>query len=321
MRKIALFGLCLILAVNAFADVKREYKTASTISKMGTNTATSADYYSVDRQNSESTTKWTGGFMKTMTGGKAVESSVITRIDRDSIWTVDHKKKTYSAMSFAELREQIKKGMAQLDEAQGEEEPADTAGQDMYEWTLEDKSDENPRTIGGWVCRNAHVVATGVNKSDANDKVIITVDMWNSEEVPGAAEIVEYSKKYLAALGLDDLALTEGLMMSVYLYADKMKEVLDKAKNARGESVTSLIKVERNKLKGPNLAKAAKEGVANELSAKVPFGLGKKKKQEDAKPEYVLKTVFSSERELVSATTDAVDAAKFEVPEGYKLKK
>lgn len=313
--------LCLLLAVSAFADVKREYKSKSTIGKLGSNESTGIDFYSVDKHNGESSVQWTGGFMKTLTRGKTVESSTITRLDRDSVWTLDHAKKTYSVMSLAEFREQLKKGMAEAEQAEPEEEEDTTAAPpDQYEWTLEDLSDTNPKEINGWTCRNAHVVATGINKQDPNDKVIITVNTWNSEAVPGSEEILAYSKKYLEALGLDDIAMTQGLMAAAFLYAEKIEEVLDKAKEARGEAVESLVKIEHNRLKGKSLAKAAKEGAAEELTKKVPFGLGKKKKQEE-KPEYILKTVFNSERTLLSASTDAVEGSKFEVPADYKLKK
>ena len=312
--------LCLLIGGSAFADVKREYKSKSTIGKLGTNESTGTDYFTADKHNGESAVKWTGGFMKTMSGGKTAESSVITRLDRDSVWTIDHHKKSYSVMSLAEFREQLKKGMAEAEQAEPEEDDTTAAPPDQYDWTVEDLSDTNPKEINGWSCRNAHVVATGVNKQDPNDKVIITVNNWNSEAVPGSDQILAYTKKYLEALGLNDIAMTEGLMAAAFLYADKIEEVLDKAKEARGEAVESVVKVEHNRLKGKSLAKAAKEGAAEELAKKVPFGLGKKKKQEE-KPEYILKTVFSSERLLLSATTDAVDGSKFEIPADYKLKK
>lgn len=322
MRIALLLTLSLFFTLQVFADVKREYTSKSTISRMGSNESTNTDFYSVDKYTAESTVKWTSGFMKTMSRGKEAESATITRLDRDSVWTLDKNKETYSVMSLAEFREQLKKGMAEMENAEPEEdEPDSLAPEEMYEWTVEDVSAADSKEINGWSCKNAHVIATGINKQDPNDKVIITVDMWNSEAVPGSAEIMEFTMKYLEALGLDELALTQGLMTASVLYANKMNEVLGKAKEAKGEAVQSLVKIEHNRLKGKNLAKAAKEGAAEELAAKVPFGLGKKKKKEEEKPTYVLKTVFSSERTLLSASVDAVDGTKFEVPAGYKLKK
>ncbi|NUO19505.1 hypothetical protein HUU59_08670 [bacterium] len=309
------------LAFSAQADVKREYRSQSTVGKLGTNQTTGTDFYSSDKHCGESIVQWTAGFMKTATRGKPVEGATITRLDKDSVFTVNHSKETYSAMSLAEFREQLKKGMIDTEGAEPEEEEDTTAAPpEQYEWTIEDISDTDPKVINGWTCRNAHVVATGVNKQDSLDRVIITLNIWNSEDVPGAAEIAEYSKNYLAALGLDEIAMTEGLMSAAFLYAAKIDEVLDKAKNARGESVESLIKVEHNRRKGKSLGQVAKEGAAEELAKKVPFGLGKKKKAEE-RPEYILKTVFSSERTLVSAAVEAVDPATFEVPANYKLKK
>ena len=322
MRSLLLFSLCLVFAGHVLADVKRETKTSGTIARMGVNEATATDYYTADKHTSESVVKWTRGIMKTLTGGKALDGANIVRLDKDSVYTVDKRKETYAVMSLAELREQIQKGMTDMEGAQPEEEDEvdSTSTEDLYEWTTEDVSEADAKEIHGFTRRNARIRTTGINKQDANDKVIINFDMWNCENVPGTEEILAFNQNYLKALGLDELALQEGLLASAWMYQGKLTELIEAAKKAPGEAVTSLIKIEHNRLKGKSLKQAAKEGAAEELTKKVPFGLGKKKKQEE-KPEYVLKTVYSFDYELLNAAVEAVDTAKFEVPAGFKRKK
>jgi hypothetical protein len=323
MRSLLLFSLCLVFAGHVFADVKRETKTSGTIARMGVYETSGSDFFTADKHANESTSKWTRGMMKTFSGGKALDGANIVRLDKDSVYTFDKRKETYTVMSLAELREQLKKGMMDMEGTKPEEEDEvdSTSTEDLYEWTTEDVSEADPKDINGFSCRNAHIRSTGVNKQDPNDKVIINFDMWNCENVPGTDEIMAFNEKYLKALGLDEMALKEGMLASAWMYQGKLAELIEAAKKAPGEAVTSSIKIEHNRLKGKSLKQAAKEGAAEELAKSVPFGLGKKKKNEEAKPEYVLKTVYDFNYELLSSSVEAVDAGKFEVPEGYKWKK
>jgi hypothetical protein len=306
----------LIFAASANADVTRKQTVTSQF--MGANEGTTIEYYSGDMHTSESTTKWTSGMMKTMSGGKPVESSTIVRLDKQLVWTINPKDKTYTEMTFDQFREMMKKGIATADSAQKEH--PDTTSEDMYTWMVDDKSETGPKTIHGWECKNVHIEATGVNKHDPQDKVLITINTWNSSDVPGAKEIQDFGARYVKALGLDQVALTPGLSQATMFYQKQFQQLMDAAKKAPGEAVQSLMEIKRNQLKSPDLGKAMAEGAKSELMGKLPFG---KKKQEpkEEKPEYELKVKFSATSELTEASTSAVDATKFEVPAGYKLKK
>jgi hypothetical protein len=310
--------IVLLVASAAQADVTRKHKVSSVI--MGNSEGTTADYYQADRHAEESATKYTSGLMKTATGGKEMQAATITRVDRQLVWQLDPKKKTYTEKTFAQFREDMKKGMAQLDSAK-KEEPKDTVSEDMYTWTVEDKSDAAAKTINGWNCKNVHIEAKGVNKHDSLDVVYITINTWNSEDVPGAKEIADYNKNYLKELGLNEMALTPGLMSSAMLYQKQFDALIEAAKKAPGEPVTSLMEIKRNQLKGPDVGKAITEGAKNELMSKLPFGgLKKKEPPKEEKPTYELKTKFSVNIELTEATSSTVDASKFEVPAGFKKK-
>lgn len=307
----------LIFSVAAQADVTRKHSTTSKF--MGTNTATTTDSYAGDRSASESSTKWTKGLMKTMTRGKPVESTTIVRLDKELVWSIDPKKETYREMTFAEFKAMLEQGLADLDQAAESDEEAEEAEEpgteDMYEWTTEDLSASDPKPINGWTCRNAHIVTTGINKEDPKDKIVISFDTWNSEDVPGAAEIADFQMRYMKALGLDERVLTPGLLQVAELYQDKMATLIEAVKKAPGEPVQSLIDIQHNRRKGKSVGEAIGEGAANELTKKVPFGFGKKK---DKEPVYEMKTVFSVENELNEASASAIDGSVFEVPAGYK---
>lgn len=305
----------LVCVTSANADVTRKQTVSSQF--MGANEGTTTEYYSGDRHATESTLRWTRGLMKTMSGGKPVESGTIVRLDKELIWTLNPKDKTYTEMTFAQFRDMMKKGAGEMEQAK--EEPADTAREEMYEWTIRKVESNEPKIIHGWNCRNMFVEATGVNKKDSVDKVIITINAWNCPDVPGAKEILDFNERYMKALGLDETVLTPGLMQASMLFQKELKAVIETGKNVPGEPVQSLMEIKHNQLKGRSLGKEVSETAKNQLLAKLPFGKIKEPKVE--KPEYELKVKFSLSSALNEASTNAVDAAKFEIPAGHKLKK
>ncbi len=310
----------LLLALLAFstlaqADVTRKHH--STGQMMGTNESTSTEYYTADKMATESTTKWTSGMMKTMTKGKPQESINIVRLDKELMWNVDVKGKSYKEETFADFRKQLEKSQKEMKDA--EEELPDTTAEDMFEWTVEDKSDPNPKTINGWSCKNVHVIAAGVNKQNPEDKVWLTLDAWNSPDVPGAEEIRAFHERYVKALGLDVQALTSGLSQAALLYQKQMQMLMEAGKKAPGEPVQSMMEIKRRQIKGPNIGKAIGEGAMESLTGKLPFGMKKKEPKQEA-PEYVEKVKFSMTTELLEASAGTAEAAKFEVPAGFKKK-
>jgi len=305
----------LLLASASFADVTRKQTVTSQF--MGASEGTTTQYYSGDHHATESTMRWTSGFMKTASGGKPVESGTIVRLDKQVVWTLSPKDKTYQEMTFAEFRDMMKKGITEANQAQ--QEHPDTVAEEMYSWTVQDKSDSQAKVIHGWNCKNVDLEATGVNKKDSLDKVVITINLWNSSDVPGVKEMADFNLRYMQALGLGQEALTPGLNQASLLYQKQFSQLIEASKKAPGEPVQSLMEIKHYQLKGPDIGKAVGEGVKNELMGKLPFG--KKKAAAPEKPVYDWNVKFSTTSELTEATMSAVDAAKFEIPAGYKLKK
>jgi hypothetical protein len=307
----------LLMATCAQADVTRKHHIASDF--IGASEGTTTDFYAADRHAQQSNLRFTRGVMKTMSGGKEQQSGEITRLDKELMWHVDLKDKSYTEMTFAEFREMLKKSEQQLKDAQRET-PADTVKEDMYTWQVEDKSEKNPKTIAGFTCRNAQIVATGTSKYDSLDKVMITVNTWNCPDVPGAADIQAYNERYVKALGLDSKILTPGLMQAAMNYQKQFDALIEAAKKAPGEPVQSLMEVKRHEIKRPDVGAALKEGAKEELMSKLPFGK-KKSQPKEQKIEYVDNIKFSVQTDLIEATAGAVDASAYEVPAGFKLKK
>ncbi len=308
--------LILLLVVGvAQADVTRKVKTTTRF--MGESEGKSIAYYAGDRSADESTILWKSGLMKTMSGGKENQSVTITRLDKELIWTLNRKEKTYTEMTFAEFREKIKKGLAEMEESKEERDTTEVS-EDMYEWTVEVQSDPAPKTISGWTCHNVKLAATGTHKENPQDKVWITFDQWNCPEVSGAQEMRDFQMRYLRALELDERALTPGLMQAVAAYEKQFKALIEEMKKAPGEPITSTIEIKRNEPVGPSVTDAARDGALGAVTSKLPFGKRREAKSEEARWEERVK--FKATTELFEASAGAVDASKFEIPADYRKK-
>jgi len=309
------FLILLLIAGVAQADVTRKVKTTTRF--MGESEGKSTAYYAGDRSADESAIQWKSGLMKTMSGGKENQSVTITRLDKELIWTVNPKDKTYTEMTFAEFREKIKKGLSEMEKSKEERDTTEVS-EDMYEWTVEVQSDSAPKTINGWTCRNVKLMAIGTHKENPQDKVWITFDQWNCPEVSGTQEMRDFQTRYMKALGLDERALTPGLMQAVTAYEKQFKGLIEEMKKAPGEAVTSTIEIKRYEPVGPSVKEAVRDGALGAVTSKLPFGKKREAKSEETRWEERVK--FRATTELYEASTGAVDASKFEIPAGYTKK-
>jgi hypothetical protein len=191
------FLILLLIVGVAQADVTRKIKTTTRF--MGESEGSSVSYYTADRSADESATRWISGLMKTMTGGKETQSCTITRLDKELIWTLNPEDKTYTEMTFAQFRDKIKKGLAEMEESKEQRDTTEVS-EDMDVWSVEVQSDPTPKTINGWTCKNVKMVAIGTHKENPQDKVWITFDQWNCPDVQGIQEVRDFQKRYLKAL-------------------------------------------------------------------------------------------------------------------------
>jgi hypothetical protein len=330
-HKIALlFGIALIwININAAqADVIRKHKVTSQF--LGVSETQSTEYYSSDRSCNETTTQWTEGMMKTMSGGKPISNIGITRLDKELIWQLQPDKKNYTEMTFAEFREMLSEGMKKMQEARGQ---ADSVmnGEDQYTWTTSVASDPNSKKIDGYSCRNAKVIAQGISKRNPEEKVWITMDAWNSTELPGSDELKTYQERYMKAMNLNESAFTPGMMNAMAGFGKQMEKLIEEMRKAPGEPVQMTVEVKNRQIavptvETPNVGDAA----AQEMLKKLPFGLGKPKKEEKKAPpppsengeiKYEERVTIQITTNLVEASTSSIPAAKFEIPEGFKLVK
>lgn len=137
--------------------------------------------------------------------------------------------------------------------------------------------------------------------------------------MPGAGEIAAFYQSYLKAFGLDEAALTPGLMQAGSRYEAQLKQIYEEMKKVPGEPVSSTIEIKIRDQGGPSAGEMLGNAAMKELAGKLPIGM--KTKGEGKEPAYEERIKFKVTTELIEASIGSADRGKYEVPAGYKLVK
>jgi hypothetical protein len=300
--KTVTFILALVLLLGFFAVaqgdivIKRKSSTEGMMG-IGSGETMATEYYQVDRNCSE--------HEKITEKGNQPQDIQITRLDKSLIWNLNVKKQTYRETPLESFKEIMAK--AEESKVQDKETPGDTT----YTWTFEITTPEGTKDINGFPCRNLTARAIGVNKKDPQDRMRITFDFWLSKDVPSMAELEEYSKNYAKALGLGDYQVQQDMTQMANQYGAHFAELSAKLKEVGGYPIKTTMMIE----KGSGSDQEGQKQAA--AMAKLGGLFGKKTPKQSADG---MMTLTSMSNEIVSIQSTSVDAAKFEVPAGFKKK-
>jgi hypothetical protein len=125
---------------------------------------------------------------------KLPDSATIIDVDKETITTVNYLKKTYSVMTFAEMKETMERAAEKM-----KEQKSNAAGQspDM-QFDVKVNDTGQSKIING---NNTHEVIVTVSmrgtdaKSGAKGGIDMTSDMWLAPEVAGYAEVREFYRR------------------------------------------------------------------------------------------------------------------------------
>jgi hypothetical protein len=235
--------LALLLASTAAADVTIKETTVSEgLGGFGNGTTHRTMIVAGDASRSEDEATYTGRFKTLAGGGKPRTTVSITRIDREVVWDLDPLKKTYTELTFAEMRELMARGLAQADESAREAEPQDA---DMT-FTVDVKRTGAKETVNGFAAEQVVVTSVGRPKDagpEARDREVrIVMDLWLTKSAPGAKEMAEFGRRFAAKMGIEAQVARIGATAQ-RMYGGAMKEMGEKLKDLDGYPVRSTFTV------------------------------------------------------------------------------
>jgi hypothetical protein len=339
------FTCVTVCAVRADVTVQRLVKSGG-FGGLGAFETTEKLMISGDKESTTGTTKYSGRFSSLMNKG-AKEATSITRLDKELIWNIHHDKKTYTELTF----EQMKKMMESMSKLLTMD-PMKTDSLRKAMAKLSSQVDVNKtgekKTIAGLECERVILTIRGETKDtirNVTDTTWVKNDIWMvpTDKVP--SELRDFDLKMAEKMGFVEGGAMAGLLNQ---YADAMKRLQEKLKELNGYPLASTFSIV-NTTHGEEKAKTeaqAKEPTEKQAEAEeeTPMtekkdvksalgGLfkkkvkdeGKKKEEEKQKEQQGKtqaqpgpKTVVEVTTETQSIATSSIDASVFEIPAGYK---
>jgi hypothetical protein len=362
MRRFRATGMCFVVSLlvpfATHADLRYEETTemkggmmetlgkfAGMFGKKGLTKSTTSTYIKGDRLRKDQ-----------LTGDEPTTSQII-QLDRDQIVTLDHKKKIYSVMTFAEMRAQMEKAIAAAKSQPAQSEPApspDKKPDVKVEPKVNVKDTGETKVINGF---NTHRVLLTVElegeDQKTKDKGAMGADteLWITKDISGFDEQNKFYQKYAKKMASPELVksldLSPGMGQDPRM-ADSAQAMRKKMQSLEGVAILTVMsfnvsgtpseetKTEANSHPKKSSEERKPENMSDAIGKALGGfgGFGRKKKKEDPPQEpaptaqstttsldgKVTATLMTSTTEMKSFSKTALDASLFDVPAGYKLK-
>ena len=286
------------------------------------------------REPIESTVAVKGNRMATV----SKERASIIDLDAETITEVNFARKTYTVMTFAEMKQAMEDAMQRVKNApkqQSEQPPQQPSNVDM-DFKVEVKETGESKEIAG--LRTKEVILTmrmeGTDKDSGNKgAMVITNDMWITPDIPGYEEIREFHKRMAAKMNWSLDSGMGSMLASRPDMARGMANLSKEVSKMKGIPVMTVMK-----MTGEGQPGAAPAGTDGQTTTQQPKpaqspsisdalagrfgGFGRKKKQTDSTQ---TPAADSSPGSLMETTTEMsgfssapVEPAKFAIPAGFK---
>ena len=305
-------GLCTLLATPSFADFRYAETTQITGGSV-VGMMKFAGTFSKDAKKAmdpiTSTVLVQGNLMARITS----DTTEITDLDKESITTVDHRKKQYTVVTFQQMKQQMEEAQKKAQEEQAKQ---NKSAQPQGKPSQPQSSDTPPPEMKFKVnVRNTSATKTVVGldtkesilsmELEATDQptgqkgsLALTNDMWLAPEIPGYSEVRDFNKRFAQKMGMvfgdvfkpSMAAMQPGSAEGMAEMAKEMSklkgvpvmQVMRMGATANGEPLPAASEAPLPASNGPVMPSAgevAKQSAASAISSRLGLGgFGKKKK-------------------------------------------
>lgn len=330
-----------VLGTAAHADVTiQERMSIGGVVKIANMSGTNTTMISGQRARTDSNLQFESGLMRTFARGAGTGTDIV-RLDQDKMYSLDHKKKTYTETTFAEQRAQLQQAREQMEKGQASQQQA-TSGVDESECEWSDPKAEVTRTgekaaIAGYQAERVTVMATQSCKNKDTGEVCdfgLMLDQWVAPDFEASSEALAYQRAYAEKMGFGATAsrdFAERAQAMFGRYEGMWREVAAKMKDVKGYPVRASFGLGvggpqcQSSQQAQASGSAAPPSLGGALGGALGGMFGKKKEAQPAAEAIPAPTMpgglislMTVSTELVSVNTSAVDATKFDIPAGYK---
>jgi len=253
------------------------------------------------------------------------QSTEIIDLDKETITTINIQRKTYSVMTFEQMKQAMEDMARKMHDKQGES-PDIT-----FDASVEETGQR--KTIGAYDTHEA-IVKVIMHMKDAKtgqtSDMTIRSDMWLAPDIAGYDEVRAFQKKLAEKLGISLAGGMGGMMRPEMLKG--MSQAAAEASKLKGVPVYDIVSIEGAPSPSGPPPQSASSGSNDSQPTSMTQalgrlgGFGRHKKSDDADQQQQAKPASGGNpNALIEMTTessnfapDAVDDAKFEIPAGYK---
>ena len=241
------------------------------------------------------------------------DSIEIIDLDKETITHVDVQKKTYTVMTFDQMKQQIENARQEMQKKQAEHpaaQPSNPNADDVkVSFDVKVRKTGAEKQVSGLSGKEAILTMT-MNATDQTTQqtgaMAITNDMWLVPEVPGYDQVRDFHKRMaekmavaMQGMGMDFtrmLAQNPGATDALKDMGKEMQkidgvpiqQIMRMGTTANGQPLPAASEAPLppdNSPAMPSASDMAKQGAASMLSSHLPFGgFGKKKQQNDQPP-------------------------------------
>jgi hypothetical protein len=345
-------ALCTLLTTPSFADFRYDETTQITGGSI-VGLMKFAGAFSKDARKSTEATTSTVLVQGNRMAHINSDTTEIIDLDKETITTIDHKKKQYTVVTFDQMKQQMEAATKKAKEQQAkakptEPQPSDAPPPPKTTFKVSVKNTGAAKNVAGLDAKESilylQVVATD-QQSGQSGNLAMTNDLWMAPEIPGYDQVRDFNRRFALKMGAvfgDTFKPTVAAMQpgSTQGMAEMAKEmsklkgvpvmqVMRMGSTTDGKPLLAASEAPLPASNSPSAGDVAKQGAASALANKLGGlggfgGFGKKKDQPapDAAPASqpanpTQAVLMESNTQLAGFSSAPIDASQFGVPAGY----
>jgi hypothetical protein len=269
----------------------------------------------------------------TMDDEGGITGSQIIDLGREVFISLNHEDETYTEMTFDEWRQMMEENLGELERSGEEDEEIPEMEWDL---SVDISRPGDKEVIAGEEAEKVVIVldfhgkATEQNDESGEAESVegqmkVISSHWMADEPEGHEEIEAFQLKMADKLGIMPQQgavenVLEAIAQSRPQLAQAIKELQEESENLAGYAVRIHTVYETRTAEGSRAQEAEEETEMPKSVGGFLKGLGKKVAKESIKKEESdTKVLMESSTEVIRFETVDIPAARFQVPEGYRL--
>jgi hypothetical protein len=280
------------------------------------------------------------GTMMKMFGGKAASEGIVSNdavkgsrkatlgeetgrivdLTEEKIYDLDMRKKTYTVMTFEEMRRRLREAQERAAKSSPKDEQAQkpAGSEPELEFDVQSKETGQTRTIAGYNAREIITTITVRQKGKTLEDgggFVINADSWIGPEIPALKELMDFELRYWKAIAPETTGISAEQMAAAAALYPMIKPAMERLSreqvNMKGTPLAGTMTFE---------SVASKEQATQQSESNSGGGLSgmlaRKMMKKDNKPRATILTMNSEKLEIANAVTPA----DLEIPAGFKQK-